>query len=320
MNSFLKNTILFFEAAIASPLYDVAATVFVAYPHIHSDFSATIELLLRKLLHRFTTQNTKERMISMKRIIAIAALLTIVALTTFAQDEDSSSASNNFRRSKSKVGGAGGFTPAWGLFKFDEINKVLKSSGFPDIQSGPMYLSGGEGYGYIMFLKNVRMGGRGMAGTVSSTTFDPTTNIKKSVDYRISYGGFLIDYVMPIGDRLDVSVGLVLGGGSVNITINRDDGSFKEWNSIWTELGGPPNTSTKYWTRHLNGSFFALQPCANIEYAVLRWFQIRVGVTYPYMTNATWKLEDEKEILNVPDKLKPDGPVITAGIMFGFFN
>ncbi len=254
----------------------------------------------------------------MKRIIAIASLLTIVALTTFAQDEDSSGESNNFRRAKSKVGGAGGFTPAWGLFKFDEINKVLKSSGLPEMKSGPMYLSGGEGYGYIMFLKNVRMGGKGMGGTISSTTIDQTTKMKKNVDYRISYGGFLIDYVMPLGNHLDVSVGLTLGGGSVDITVTRDDNSFKVWNDLWTEFG--TNAFTKNTTQHLNGSFFALTPNANIEYAILRWFQIRVGVTYPYMTNATWKLEDEKEILGVPDKLKPDGPVITAGIMFGFFN
>lgn len=254
----------------------------------------------------------------MKRIIAIAALLSVVALTTFAQDEDSSSDSNNFRRTRSKVGGAGGFTPAWGLFKYDEINKVLKSSGMDGMESGPMYLAGGEGYGYIMFLKNVRMGGKGIGGTISSTTYDKPTNVRKNVDYRISYGGFLIDYVMPLGDRLDVSVGLTLGGGSVDITMSRDNGSFKQWNNIWTEFGR--NDSTTNTTQHLTGSFFALQPSVNIEYAILRWFQIRVGVTYPYMTNGSWKLENDKEILGVPDKLKPDGPVITAGIMFGFFN
>ncbi len=254
----------------------------------------------------------------MKRIIAIASLLAIVALATFAQDEDSLGYSNNFRRTKSKVGGAGGFTPAWGLFKFDEINKVLRSSGMPEMKSDPMYISGGEGYGYIMFLKNVRMGGKGMAGTISSTTYDPTTNTKKNVDYRISYGGFLIDYVMPLGNRLDVSVGLTLGGGSIDITMNRDDGTYKQWDSLWTIFG--KNKDTKNTTQHLNGSFFALQPSANIEYAILKWFQIRIGVTYPLMFNATWKLENDKEILGVPDKLKPDGPVITAGIMFGFFN
>ena len=100
--------------------------------------------------------------------------------------------------------------------------------------------------------------------------------------------------------------------------MTRDDGSFKQWSNIWGEFG--TNTATKNTTQHLNGSFFALQPSANIEYAFLRWCQIRVGVTYPYMTNASWKLEDDKEILGVPDKVKPDGPVITAGIMFGFFN
>jgi hypothetical protein len=45
-----------------------------------------------------------------------------------------------------------------------------------------------------------------------------------------------------------------------------------------------------------------------------------MGVTYPYMSNGSWKLENDMEILGVPDKLKADGPVITAGIMFGFFN
>jgi hypothetical protein len=38
------------------------------------------------------------------------------------------------------------------------------------------------------------------------------------------------------------------------------------------------------------------------------------------MSGATWKLEDNQAILGVPGNLKTDGPVITAGIMFGFFN
>ena len=256
---------------------------------------------------------------TMKRLITLLALTTIIAFAMFAQDEDTSSESPRFRRTRSKIGGAGGFTPAWGLFKFDEINAALKSAGMPTLsKSDPMYLVGGEGYGYIMFLKNVRMGGRGIGGTVSASLYDKATNTRKTVDYRISYGGFLVDYVMPVAERLDVAFGLTLGGGSVNITTTRDDNSFKEWSGMWTEYGN--NAPTKNVTRHLNGTFFALQPGVSVEYAILQWFQLRMGITYPYMTNATWKLEDESEIIGVPDKLKADGPVITAGIMFGFFN
>lgn len=254
----------------------------------------------------------------MKRFITVVALLSAVSLTLFAQEEESPGESSRFKRSKSKVGGAGGFTPAWGLFKFDEINKVLKSSGMPPLASDPMYLAGGEGYGYVMFLKNVRMGGKGIGGTVSATSYDPVTKVKKSVDYRVSYGGFLIDYVMPVAEHLDVSVGLTLGGGGVNLTLVRDNGAFRQWDSLWSEFA--TNAAITNVTRHINGSFFTLQPSASVEYAILQWFQIRMGVTYPYMTGGSWKLEDDAEVLGVPSALKTDGPVITAGIMFGFFN
>lgn len=253
----------------------------------------------------------------MKRLITFTVLLILVAGVALAQDDDSTY-SYRPKRQRVKVGGAGGFTPSWGLFKFEEINKVLKSSGMPELSTDPMYLAGGVGYGYIMFLKNVRLGGRGVTGVVSSSSIDLATGVKKNVDYQISYGGFLIDYVVPIAEKLDVAIGVTLGGGSVNITMTRDNGKFIQWGGMWDEFG--KNDPTTNVTRHLNGTFFTAQPGASVEYAILQWFQLRMGVTYPYMSNATWKLEADKEILGVPSKLKADGPVITAGIMFGFFN
>jgi hypothetical protein len=153
---------------------------------------------------------------------------------------------------------------------------------------------------------------------VKSSKLDPVTNFRKDVDYTISYGGFLIDYVIPVIDRLDFSVGVVIGGGNIDLAMRRDDGSFKDWNKIWNEYGR--NDSTKNLTRRLNGDFFALTPNANLEYALLDWFQLRVGVAYPMFSSPDWKLDDQYEVISVPAGLKPDGPVIQAGIMFGFFN
>ncbi len=254
----------------------------------------------------------------MKRLLTVVALISFIILTSFAQDQETSSDFNQSNRTKVKVGGAGGFTPAWGLFNFDAINTKLKGAGMPELKNQPMYLAGGEGYGYIMFLKNFRIGGSGVTGTISSTSYDPATNTEKNVDYHISYGGFLIDYVLPIGDGVDVSTGVTIGGGGIDITMSSDNGTYKQWNTLWSEFGN--NDSTTNITRHLNGSFFTLQPHVNIEYAILRWFQLRAGVSYPYMSGATWKLEGTQAILGVPGNLKTDGPVITAGIMFGFFN
>ncbi len=254
----------------------------------------------------------------MKKLLTAISLISFVVLTAAAQEQDSSTDFGQSNRARAKVGGAGGFTPAWGLFTFDAINSTLKGAGMPVLKNQPMYLAGGEGYGYIMFLKNVRVGGSGETGTVSSTSYDPATNTEKNVDYHVSYGGFLIDYVVPLGDRLDVAAGVTIGGGGIDITTSSDNGTFKQWNSLWSEFGN--NDSTTNITRHLNGSFFTVQPHVSIEYAILRWFQLRVGVSYPYMSGASWKLEDNQSILGVPENLKTDGPVITAGIMFGFFN
>ena len=254
----------------------------------------------------------------MKSLLAAAPLVILLTFSSFAQDQESTSENNPPFRAKAKVGGAGGFTPAWGLFNFGGINSALKTAGMPLLKDQPMYLAGGEGYGYIMFLKNVRMGGCGVTGTVSSTSFDPVTNIEKNVDYHVSYGGFLIDYVVPLGGQVDFAAGVTIGGGGIDITTSADNGAYKQWNTLWSQFGS--NDSTINVTRHLNGSFFCLQPHASIEYAMLRWFQLRVGVSYPYMTGATWKLEENQDILNVPGNLKTEGPVITAGIMFGFFN
>jgi len=254
----------------------------------------------------------------MYRLLSVSLLISFLALTSMAQDDDSSSESYRPKGMKTKVGGAGGFTPAWGLFNFDEINKALRGAGMPALPSQPMYLAGGEGYGYIMFLKNVRMGGSGVGGTVTSSSYNAATNTKKTVDYHVSYGGFLVDYVIPLASRLECAVGFTIGGGSIDITTMSDDGKFKQWGTLWSEFGN--NDSTTNITRHLNGSFFTFQPGIKLEYAILRWFQIRVGVSYPLMSGASWKLEADKEILDVPEALKTKGAVVNAGIMFGFFN
>ncbi len=252
----------------------------------------------------------------MKRMTVFVILVVAFTACLHSQDEDEKGQSRT-HYAPQKVGGAGGFMPGWGLFKFTEINKTLRSAGMPTLQSNSMYLLGGIGYGYIMVLPNVRMGGMGIGGTVTTQMID-ARNVKKEVEYSVSYGGFLVDYVVRLADRLDCSAGLTIGGGSVNVTMTSDNGSFKQWNTLWNQFGN--GDSTVNFTRHLEGSFFTLQPNVNIEYALLHWFQIRVGVGYPLMLSPSWKLDNGDAILNVPSGMKADGPVVTAGIMFGFFN
>jgi hypothetical protein len=255
----------------------------------------------------------------MKKIIVLA-LFFLLSLPILSQEKDNDD-EDSPRYRKIKVGGAGGVTPILGFFDHAEINKALKIAGLPTLGSDPMYLIGGEGYGYIMFLKNVRFGGAGIAGKKSVTAYDTSSGVKlqKDVDYTISYGGFLIDYVIPVADRLDIAVGFTIGGGSVNIEMRRDDGAFKDFNPVWTEYGSNA-VQTKNYTRRLSGSFAAFQPHAQVEYALLPWLQLRLGASYPIMFSPEWKLDDQYKLNNVPANLKASGYTVNAGIMFGYFN
>ncbi|MFA6439649.1 MAG: hypothetical protein WCX28_10115, partial [Bacteriovoracaceae bacterium] len=135
----------------------------------------------------------------------------------------------------------------------------------------------------------------------------------------VSYGGFLIDYVQPIAYRLDIAIGASIGGGEVSLTMRRDDGNFKHWNSLWTEYGDQYAKTTSY-TRRVSGTFVTFNPRVSIEYTMLTWLQIRIGAGYPMMFSQEWKLDDKYEISAVPAKIKLNGYTINAGIMFGFFG
>jgi hypothetical protein len=248
-------------------------------------------------------------------LFACVALFALPAHMS-AQQKDDSTEKEWKEPPRVKVGGAGGVVTELGLFKNDEINTSLKSIGMPALSSNPMVLVGGEGYGYIMFLPNLRIGGFGAGGHQSVGMLEG--NVRKDVEYHVSYGGFLMDYVVPVVHRLDIAGGFSIGSGSIEILMARDDGGFKKWGDLWTELGN--NDPTRNVTRSLNGSFVSFNPHLTVEYSILTWMQLRVGVGYPVFFNSSWQLNDNQDIMNVPANLKPDGITVNGAVMFGFFN
>lgn len=255
----------------------------------------------------------------MKKWAFIACLILLGGTAPLLAQQNNDESDNDLKEPRyMKVGGAGGVVTSLGFFKNDEINKTLKSVGMPSLNSDPMVLVGGEGYGYIMFLPNLRIGGFGTGGYRTISLYEPETNVKKDVEYHIRYSGFLADYVVPVAHHFDIAGGLTIGSGSIEILMTRDNGGFKRWDDICTEFGA--NAQTKNVTRSLSGTFVSVNPHLNFEYTLLTWMQLRVGVGYPMLFNADWQLNDNADILNVPTALKPDGITINGGIMFGFFN
>ncbi len=252
----------------------------------------------------------------MKRYGLLLLMVLMLATLAIAQQEDEDEPLPPPRRSGTvKFGGAGGFTQNVLFLNLDEINAILGANNASPFNGNGLLLTGGQGYGYIMVLPNLRIGGMGASGTRVSKELLGVT--RREVDLSVGYGGVTIDYVIPVVPRLDVAVGGLLGWGGMSLTMSRDDGMPKVWNDIWSEFGSP--NSVQDYTRKLSGSFFVYQPNVNIEVALLRWLGLRVGAGYMGMVGNSWKVDDTYELLNVPDGVNGHGWMINGGIFIGTF-
>ena len=78
-------------------------------------------------------------------------------------------------------GGGGGYVPSWYIPKVDEINIQLKNLGIPELSTSGLYASGGAGFIYIGFVKNLRLGGMGYAGSMSKSVTQDGINKKQCI-------------------------------------------------------------------------------------------------------------------------------------------
>jgi len=244
----------------------------------------------------------------------LALLLIVDVFPLAAQEEEEEPLPPPRRQAAAKIGGAGGFTPLFLFWDVDAFNTFLPTS-VQKFDKSPMFLTGGQGFAYIMLVENLRIGGMGVGG--SSKTSAITGGFRRDVEVGINFGGVTIEYAIPIIERLDVVPGILFGGGSMRITMTRDDGSFKYWGSLWSDFDG--SQATINYTRNLSGSFLVYQPSVQVEFAVLRWLAIRVGASYVGMGSPSWTLDEQFDVTNVPSKVNGQGWVIHTGIFAGTF-
>ncbi len=257
----------------------------------------------------------------MKRYVALLLFTLALAAALVAQDKDDEDEPlpPPQRSSATKFGGAAGFTQNILFLNLDPINQVLKANNAAPFDGNALFMTGGEGYGYIMFLPNLRIGGMGASGTRTSTSYlvSGLETTVRTTELSAGYGGVTIDYVIPVVPRLDIAPGILLGAGGLSLTLTRDDGSPKIWDSVLTQFGGTGG-ATNY-TAKMSGAFFVYQPTVNIEVALLRWLGLRVGVSYMGLIGSDWKFNDRYDLIGVPDNVNSKGWMINGGIFIGTF-
>ena len=130
-------------------------------------------------------------------------------------------------------GGGGGFVGGWYIPNVDPLNLKLKEVGIPELSTSGMFTTGGAGFIYIGFVKNLRLGGMGFSGSVSSTSKIGTDNLEAI--YSLGGGGLTVEYTLPFIKDIGVSVGAILGAGSLSVELYRNDGNFS-WENIWNDI------------------------------------------------------------------------------------
>jgi len=219
--------------------------------------------------------------------------------------------------STGKIGGGGGYTPAWLFMDLDKLNETIVAAGGTPFDGGRMMLNGGQGYAYLLLVQNLRIGGVGMSGSRTTSRIETSTNTRRDVELGVGYGGVTLEYALSVVPRLDLTFGTVIGGGSMSLTIRRDAGTAKEWGDLWGEFGSPQPAPE--FTRKMEGSFFVVQPSVTLEFALLRWLGVRAGVGYLGMAGGSWKLDNEYDLAGVPDGIGGSGWMINTGIYLGTF-
>ncbi|MCF8241104.1 MAG: hypothetical protein K9J16_06940 [Melioribacteraceae bacterium] len=213
----------------------------------------------------------------------------------------------------SKFGTAVGFTPYYLMPDYSELNKQLPAFGVDDF-SGGLFSYGGGGYIYILVVENLRIGGTGFNGTASETKF--FNGFDREVIYSVGGGALTIEYTIPSIRNVAVSFGAMIGAGSQEIEIFRNNQNFS-WNGVWSEFSASPDADS--YSRKLTRDYYILSPTINVDIPLNRFIAFRIGGGYLFTLGNDWTTENEIELTNVSSGLKSDSFFIQTGIFLGFF-
>jgi hypothetical protein len=207
-------------------------------------------------------------------------------------------------------GGGVGYVPAWYIPNLDPVNMELKSIGMPELTTSGFYSSGGAGFIYIGFIKFLRIGGMGYGGASTSSQNN------REVVYNLGGGGITIEYTLPFVKDIALSVGAIIGAGTLKIQMYRNSGSFT-WQGTWEEFASDVSSS---FSRTLENSYWMFTPTVNLDFPLNRFILLRLGAGYQLAFNDEWTGDNEQELKNVPSDLNANTFFIQSGLFIGFFS
>lgn len=243
----------------------------------------------------------------MKKISLVIISILFITASIFAQDS---------KYFDAPFGGGGGFTPGFIFPNLDPLNGIVPSD-FPRLNSKAIFTTGGAGFIYIGLIKFLRIGGSGFGGSTSEMIQSSTDNFNREVRYSVGGGGLTIEYTLPFVRTFGISVGALIGGGSIKAEIYKNKGAFF-WNDLTGEFGSSSGRSENI-SRTISGSYWLISPMINVDIPVYRFVSIRVGAGYQVSLGESWSIENDQELQGVPSDFNGKSYFIQTGIFLGFF-
>jgi len=221
-----------------------------------------------------------------------------------------------------RFGAAGGVSPAYVFTNLDALNLKIKSIGIPEL-SKSMFLFGGGGYAYIMFIDNLRIGGIGLSGMQSTSgKTGGISMVNSEVIYNYGFGGVTIEYTLPFVKNVALSIGGILGGGSQSIEIFHNYAPYS-WDNTWPPINNPSSSIALQYNPGINSeiknSFYTFIPTINLDVPINRFIALRIGTGYVMNFSDDWKINNDQSIIGVPKDLSSNNFFIQTGIYFGLF-
>ncbi len=223
-------------------------------------------------------------------------------------------------------GGGGGYIGGWMTPKLDGINLQLKSFGVSALATHGFYTSGGEGFIYLGFIKNLRIGGIGFGGSISKSSSqsliyangsnNPPSTIYKEAIYSLSGGGLTVEYTLPYVKNFGISVGAIIGRGNISIQMNSNFGNIS-WADYWKNTN---NITTNIFSTELKNNYWIITPTLNIDIPAYYLVSFRIGMGYQFTFGSSWTYDNNQEILNAPSDNNGNNLFLQVGVFVGLFS
>ncbi len=218
---------------------------------------------------------------------------------------------------KSAGYGGGTWIPMWFDTDMQDVNDIISSMGFGKFPEDGVLMQGIGGK--LPVGKGFFIGGQVTTFEENKKILEPVvgSNYHIWMRYENTMGGVTLDKRIPITKNFITSAGLMLGGASHTIEIQKSNSNY-DWTS-WAPTFLNSNNTHSVASRE----YLIVQPRAEFMYRLLPWFGLRAeaGYTYGYSPKEGWRVKgingENFEVLHSPNT-EYQGLNVSIGPWFGF--